>query len=141
MNNFYKSFFRISFPTILIFSFAGQVFAADKVGTGINNPVIDKALGNDLAGAQNGNIFSSYVITIWRALIVIGALAVLLNFVTGALNWITAGGEQAKVQKARQQIENAVIGMVILAFSFVIITYVLKLFGIDLVTLTIPTPS
>ena len=109
--------------------------------SGIINPVLSPILGQRPDEAASGTTTSFYIILIWRMLIIIGGLAVLLNFVVGAINWITAGGDASKITKARQQIINAVIGMVILAFSFIIIGNVMRLFGVEVLKFTFPTPS
>ncbi len=108
---------------------------------GIINPAIDPSLGGNSTDAASGSILGKYIILIWRAIIIIGALAMLLNFVTGAFHWILAAGDQGKITKAREQMTQSVIGMVILAFSFTIIGYALGLFNIHVFVLTIPTPG
>lgn len=109
--------------------------------TGITNKAVDPNLGTDSKAASDGTIFSKYLLVIWQALISIGALAVLLNFVLGAINWITAGGDEGKIKKAREQITNAIIGMVILAGSYVLISYIGRLFGLNLLKFSIPGPA
>jgi NADH:ubiquinone oxidoreductase subunit 6 (subunit J) len=109
--------------------------------TGITNPVISSALGTDPDKAANGTIFASYFITVWRAIIVVGGLAVLFNLINGAIEWVTSGGEQSKVQKARQKMTQAVIGMVILAGSFIVVNFISNLFGFNLLKFTLPTPQ
>ncbi len=107
---------------------------------GITNPAIGQ-LGNDAAGASDGSLFVGYFITLWRALIVVGGLAVVYFFIWGALRWILAGGDAGKVQKARDQIIQAIIGMILLVSSFVIIGFVSQLvFGenFDILNLTLP---
>jgi hypothetical protein len=75
-------------------------------------------------------------------LIVVGGLAVLFNLVNGAIEWITAGGEQSKVEHARHKMTNAIIGMVILTGSFVIINYISKLFGFNVLqNINVPSPQ
>ncbi len=106
----------------------------------ITNPVIAPKLGADVEGAKSGNTFASYFITIWRAIIVVGALALLFNLINGAIEWVTAGGESSKVQHARQKMTNAVVGMIILAGTFAIVSFISNLFGFNLLQLTIPTP-
>jgi hypothetical protein len=124
---------KIFSSLVIFFSSASIVFAE------ITNPVIPKALGTDADKAKSGEIFSSYFVTVWRALITIGVLAVLFNLVNGALEWITAGGEQSKVEHARQKMTNAVVGMVILSGTFVLIGVIGTLFNFDLLKFTLPS--
>lgn len=101
-------------------------------------------LGNSAAAAESGATFTGYFITLWRVLIFVGGLALLFNFINGSLEWIMAGGESGKIQKGRDKIIQSVIGMVILAMSFVIIGFVGQLFfgsNFDLLNLTVPTAA
>lgn len=47
----------------------------------------------------------------------------------GGFLYMTAGGEAAKTQKARETIMNAIIGMLIVASSYAIASYVLNAFS------------
>ena len=107
----------------------------------ITNNAIAPELGTNSKSAESGSIFSKYILVIWKALISVGALAVLFNFVMAAINWITAGGDEGKIKKAREQMSNGIIGMVLLASSYVLIGYVGKLFGLDLLMFSIPGPA
>lgn len=121
-----------------LFLISGLFLAPTKVSADVINPVIHN-LGNSAANAENGSIFTGYFITIWRALIVIGVLALLFNLINGAFDWILAGGESAKIQKGRDKMVQSIVGMIILATSFVFITYLSSLlFNFDLLDLTIP---
>lgn len=113
------------------------------VGAGIINPVIG-TLGDNPQASTKGSIFAEFLIIVWRALITIGALAVLVMFLWGAISWITSGGDNSKVQQARDKITQSVIGLVILVGAFFIISYLGQLFfgdAFDILNLTIPTPT
>ena len=73
-------------------------------------------------------------------IIVIAFLAALFYIVIGAFQWITSGGDKEKVASARNHIVAAVIGLVVIALSFVIINVVIQALGLgDLANLQIPT--
>jgi len=111
---------------------------------GISNPVVEGALGKGVAEAQSGATFLSYFVMLWRAFITLGALAVIIMFLWGAFEWITAGGDSSKVGKARDKITQAVIGLILMVGSFVIIAYVGQVFfgeSFDILNLTLPTPE
>ncbi len=59
--------------------------------------------------------------------VALGFLGILLLglFLWGGFLWMTAGGEKEKVQKAQGVIANAVAGIVIVAMSFAVTSYVL----------------
>lgn len=108
---------------------------------GITNPAIGN-LGSSPTRAASGSIFVGYIILIWRAIITVGGLTVLLMFVWGAVEWITAGGDTSKIEKARNRMTQAVIGMIVLTASFTIIGFISTLFfpTFNLLELTFPTP-
>lgn len=58
-----------------------------------------------------------------RAFFIVAGLAALLFLLTGALAWVTSGGNKENVDKARDKITNAIIGLVlIVAVLAVIVT-------------------
>jgi len=59
-------------------------------------------------------------------------LAFLLFFIFGALQWITAAGDQGKVEAARKQMTNGAIGLVIIIMSFAIVGVVGSVLGLDI---------
>jgi hypothetical protein len=93
----------------------------------ITNPAIGD-LGRVSENAAAGTISTNYVVVLWQSIIVVGALSVLLYMVWGAVEWITAGGDSGKIQKARDKMTQAVIGMIVLASTFVIIQLISELF-------------
>ena len=62
---------------------------------------------------------------------VIGVLLVFSYLVLGGIEYITSGGEKGKTEAARNKITSAVIGLIILAASFAILTIALKFLGTD----------
>lgn len=61
--------------------------------------------------------------------LVIAALLVFLFLIWGAFDWITSGGDKGKTDKARQKIIASVIGLIIIASSYAILTLVLRFLG------------
>lgn len=104
----------------------------------IKNPAIDPSLGGDAGSAAAGNTFTNYFIVVWQAIIAAGALAVLIYFLWGAFEWIVAGNDSGKVQKARDKMTNAVIGLILLVGSFAIISFISSLIGYDILQVTFP---
>jgi len=97
------------------------------VNAKIENPVIGK-WGNNPIEASKGVTFVSYFVVIWNSLIVIGSLLVLINFLWGAFEWITAGGDSGKLGNARNRMLQSVIGLIILVSSYTIIGFISTLF-------------
>lgn len=77
-------------------------------------------------GTALGTIVSNGV----QAIIVLSGVAVLLYLIWGGFNWLTAGGDKAQVESARNRITNALVGMAIIASVWVIYGLVDNFFGI-----------
>lgn len=103
-----------------------QAFAQTE-GKGITNPAIG-ALGDDAEKAKSGELFTGYFVDIWNTIITVGGLIVLIMFLWGALEWITAGGDSSKIEKARNRILQSLIGLIILVSSVAIIGFISQLF-------------
>lgn len=94
---------------------------------GITNPAIGE-LGSSAEAAASGSLFQQYFVTLWQALISVGALLVLVYFLWGGIEWISAGGDSGKVQKARDKITQAIVGLIVLVGTFAIITWISGIF-------------
>lgn len=64
-------------------------------------------------------------------LTLVGGIAFALYFLMGGLNWITAGGDKAKIEKAKGMMTNGAIGLIVIAVSYAIVWIVGKALGID----------
>lgn len=106
----------------------------------ITNPVIGDLGANE--GTEDGSKFINYVVYLWKVSMNLGALAVIVYFIWGAIEWITAGSDSKKTEGARSRMTNAIIGLVILVSSFTILSFISKIFfgdSFDLFELTLPT--
>ncbi len=121
MKNLKKKILAFSVTVSSFFITTVPSFAA------ITNPVTGE-LGNDAEKAASGETFVYYFTTLWNTAVTIGAIAVLIMFLWGALEWITAGGDSGKIEKARSRIMQSIIGLLILVSSFVIIGFISQLF-------------
>jgi len=111
-----------------------------SVQAAITNPVVGD-LGTS-EGTEDGSKFINYVVYLWKVSMNLGALAVIVYFIWGAIEWITAGSDSKKTENARSRMTNAIIGLVILVSSFTILSFISKIFfgdSFDLLKLTLPT--
>lgn len=70
---------------------------------------------------------------------VAAAIVVLFFLVVGAFRWITSGGDKDAIGKARGTIINALIGLAILALSFLIVAVVGSILNINILgNFTVP---
>lgn len=101
----------------------------------ITNPAVP---GGD-SPADSPSQFAATVATLWQTIIIVGGLAFILYFLWGGLEWIMAGGEKSKLESAKGKITQGLVGLAILAASFVIIKFIEMAIGIDLLDITWPT--
>lgn len=119
--------------TPFVYLFTAAPTFADVLDAGIKTPPGTSVINPD---TSIGSIVSFLVAFI----IIVAFLAALLFIVIGAFQWITSGGDKQKVADARNHIIAAVIGLVIIALSFVIINVVIQALGLgSLTNLKIPT--
>jgi hypothetical protein len=83
--------------------------------------------------------FAITVATLWQTIILVGGLAFLLYFLQGGLTWITAGGDKGKIEEARGKITQGLVGLAILAASYVIIKFIETAIGMNLLNISWPT--
>jgi cytochrome bd-type quinol oxidase subunit 2 len=98
------------------------------VGSDIYNPVLSpkiKALG----GSEYLALLVKNLLTLF---LIITAVVALFMLIIGGIRWMTSSGDKAKMEGARSQITQALIGLVIVFCSFAIITLVGNFFGIQL---------
>lgn len=79
---------------------------------------------------------STVLSSAFTIIFVVAAIAVLFMLIIGAFQWITSGGEKEAVGHARGRITHALIGLAILALSFVIIRVVGEIVNINIFNLT-----
>lgn len=65
-------------------------------------------------------------------LTIIGGLMFIIYFLVGGLSWITAGGDQGKIENAKKKMTGAAIGIIIIALSYSISYIISQVVGIDI---------
>lgn len=77
-----------------------------------------------------------------KFLFIIAGLMALLYLILGAISWITSGGSKEGVEKARNKIEAAIVGLVVLFAALAIIALLENVLNIGLgLTKTIIFPQ
>jgi hypothetical protein len=100
--------------------------------SGITNPVLGK-LG-DLSGQE---FFQKLIPALITLALVVGAIVFFFILITGAIQWISSGGDKQKLESARGKITSALIGLIILFAVFAIVKLIEGFFGISILTLDI----
>lgn len=62
----------------------------------------------------------------------LAGVSFLLYFMFGAINWITAGGDQQKTQAAKTTLTNAIIGLMLSVIAYPVALLIGKLVGVPL---------
>lgn len=62
----------------------------------------------------------------------VGGLLFLYTFIQGALSWVTAGGDSGKIQKARDQMIQGAIGLILIVAAYAVIGVVGTIVGINI---------
>lgn len=83
--------------------------------------------------------FAITIATLWQTIILVGGLAFILFFLQGGLTWITAGGDKGKIEEARGKITQGLVGLSVLAASYVIIKFIEMAIGMNLLNISWPT--
>lgn len=60
---------------------------------------------------------------------VIAAVLVFFYLIWGGIEWITSGGDKGKTESARNKITSAVIGLIVIAASYAVLTLALNFLG------------
>ncbi len=63
---------------------------------------------------------------------IVGGIAFALYFLLGGLNWITAGGDKGKIDKAKGMMTNGAIGIIVITVSYAITFIISKALGLDI---------
>ena len=90
-----------------------------------------KDFGSGLAASNKAEVLVSLVLGL---VTILGGLSLIFYFVLGALNWITAAGDTGKIQKARDQMVQAVVGMIVVVIAYSVIGVIGNFLGLNLLS-------
>lgn len=99
---------------LFVFIIALPVYAQDRFG-------VEYGAGS---GLSTQDVRTTIANIIRYALGVIGAIFLVL-IIYGGVTWMTAGGQEQKVEKAKKIITNATIGLIIIFLAFAIVSFVI----------------
>lgn len=101
---------------LVFLSFPGHVLAVDApTPTTVTIQIDEAKLGFKIPSLTDILTF------LVRFFFVLAGLAALLYLLLGAFAWITSGGNKENVEKAREKLQAAVIGIVLIVFVLAII--------------------
>lgn len=88
-------------------------------------------IGSKVSGFFGFKCITELVFQMVDVAIIVSGILLLVYLVYGGMEWLTSGGDKAKLESARSKITNALIGVAIIAASFAVWKIVLTFFGID----------
>lgn len=109
-----------------------------QLAQGIVNPVLPGSLGSGGSNAGPsavGSIISALV----GGFLILSFVAALVYMLLGGFDWLSSGGDKAKLQSARDKITNALVGLIVVGASWAVMMIVGNFTGIDFPNLQIPT--
>lgn len=106
--------------------------SASKLLAAIVNPALPQAYGNVSSPAAAGGALAKILATLWQTIVTVGGIALLIYLIMAGFNWVMAGGDKAKIEAAKSQITQGIIGMIILTSIAALTAIVSEATGIDL---------
>jgi len=103
-------------------AFSSMLATASMVMAEVNIEPIDTGKGY---ATNFGTMFSS----ILNVVMLVAALLVFAYMIWGGVEWITSGGDKNKAEGARNKLTAAIIGLVIIAASYAVVTLVVQFLG------------
>lgn len=89
---------------------------------------------------QTGNIIN-VVQTVIRFVLIVAFVLAFIMLLVGGIRWIMAGGDEKAVEKARNTITAALIGLVVVLIAYAIIRIVETFFNVSIITGTVSIPT
>jgi hypothetical protein len=101
----------------------------------ITNPVLPYS-GK---GADGVSVLGKLISNIIDGMFIMGFLIALVYLITGGFHWITSAGDKGNLENARNKIIHAIVGLIVLASAWAIMTLVGSFIGLDFQKLPIPS--
>lgn len=73
--------------------------------------------------------------------ILIAFILAFFYLIIGGINWITSGGDKAQLETARNRIINAIIGLILVASVWAVISLLFPALGLDFPNFKLPSIS
>ena len=99
----------------------------------LTNPILDQSI-QGFSGVQFFNALAKSGMSI---ILAVGIVSFMLYFLYGGVLWISSGGDQTKLQKARQTLINALLGLLILTSTWAIARFIEVTFGISIININL----
>ncbi len=97
--------------------------------------IIPHAVGNNTPDTYQA-AFGNFLGSILSFVIVIAVIMVFLYLVWGAIEWITSAGDKGKLEKARNRMFQAVIGIIVLSGTLAFLMIIQQFLGICVLSIS-----
>lgn len=121
---------KIFLTAIVIFTMASPVFVSaqtscppGKTGLQCAGGLLDKVAGEGSGTGLSGNLATTVATVIKAVLALVGTIFLVLTIYAGVL-WMTAQGEETKIEKAKETIKASVIGLIVIMSAYAITAFV-----------------
>ena len=107
----------------------------------LRNPVLPENIGGSINPSidSGGTATGLFITNIIDAMFISAFILALIFFMTGAIHWITSGGDKANLENARNKIIHALVGLIVIASAWAVMLVVGDFFGLDFKKLPIPS--
>ncbi len=103
-----------------------------------SNEIVNKAISGSVPQDPGGGL-AFYIATLWQTVITVGGVAFIIYLVWGGIEYLTSGGDKAKIDDAQKKITSSVIGVAILVASYAITLFIQSVFKINILRPVFPS--
>lgn len=104
-----------------------------QTSLGTLRPPTDSYSDGSAASAVNATAnLENFISAIIGLLTILAGLFFIVYFLLAAFKWITAGGDSGKVSKARDQIIQGIIGLILIVAAYSVVGLIGTVLGLDL---------
>ena len=118
-----------------MFNFFQILAGSDRFSGGIKPPMENEYTQGVQLGENVLGTVATVLSNIIGSLTVLGGLFFVVYFFMGAFKWITAGGDSGKIEKARDQMIQGVLGLLVMVISYSLIGILSRVIGLDLINI------
>ncbi len=111
---------QVAFVLIVIL-----MFVMPQIVLGQADPMSEMEKVASDTGQDSVGSLTSIITKIIKAILGASGFILLLLFIYSGFTWMTAGGNEEKVKKAKNTLKNAVIGLLIVVLAWVVIDFVI----------------
>lgn len=108
--------------------------ATRNVPLGTIDPVTDAYSKGSTTEAGALTNFELFISNLIGFLTTLAAIFFIIYFFLGAFGWVTSGGDKGKTEKAREQITQGVLGLVLIIAAYAIIGLIGSIIGLDILS-------